>query len=139
MFCAGALVGGAVVIAAAHGDYSDHDNYGDHRQYGDAQVREQVESKKRALDNFSVGDSGINDRFVDGIRDIQQNQNYSVLDNALNNPGKYANDQRQFYSEINEDMKKQIEAGIAEDQAELEQLDAMINKINQIQLKMKKD
>ena len=138
MFVAGAIVigGGAAIVAGYddHSRYRDHDN---HSQYGDASVLEAIKKKKDQLQRQQREVASIRLRIAEEFRgDINQLcHEYAAnsLKKAADSPCQYSKDKKLLMCELKNELKLQLEEGIAEEKEKLKQIDALIDKINRME------
>ena len=129
-FIAGAVViGGAVVYVGGHDDYSDyHSRHSNHRKYGDAELRNQISRKENSVSNKESDVESLrwqmNENFNSRINELKREKNYSGLNSDPSNI---------IYS-VKADMRRELDAEISRDKQELESIDKMIARINEIAL-----
>ena len=131
MFIAGAVVVGGIIIA--HDDYSDHDRYSRYSEYGDSQLVNQINDLQYRVNNqeYDVNNfrSQIQNNFNSQINDLKREKHYSALSNS--SPSK-------MVQAIKKDMKRELNDSIKQEQKELENIDRMIARINEIELQQRK-
>ncbi len=126
------FVGGALVgIVAVYDDYSDHSKHSNHSnysRYGDAELvsrinnkQSQVGSQEWEVDQFR---EQMYDDYKERIRRLKQTKNYSALDQSVD----------YVVNRVKEEMKTELDLSIAQETAELRQLDNTIKKINEMAL-----
>ena len=124
----GALVG-IVVLHSNHSDYSDwrdHSNHSNHRNYGDSALRNEISTLEN---NVRTQESE-----VERLKN-QMNENYRNRINQLKNEKNYSGLSNQdVLNAVKSDMKREIENEISRDKQELEQIDKMISRINELEL-----
>ena len=147
------IVGGAiykVVSHSNHSNYGDHSNYSEHSdysdysahsKYGDAAVISEIQSKRDRYRNQKIAADDIQrkirEEFQDGIEMLRGKsgaENYKVLADAQNSPEYYINDFDLIKRRLQEDMTKQLEKEIADDQERLKEIDSLLARINEIEL-----
>lgn len=132
-FIAGALIVGGVIITHSdysdYRDYSDHRNHSNHRQYGDAGMVSAVNDKQNQVNRLAsdVGrqSNEMQSNFDARIRSLRDEKNYSALSNA-----KPSN----VVEAVKDDMRRELDASIAQERAALEKIDKMIARINELEL-----
>ena len=80
----------------------------------------------------------IERHFVKVIRDLQNKRKYGVLDFALIAPETFEDSKADFLRCLEDEMQQELDASIAEDQRQLEKLNHMLDRINNVQWTMKK-
>ncbi|MBR1419551.1 MAG: hypothetical protein IJ575_00615 [Selenomonadaceae bacterium] len=129
MFIAGAVViGGA---ALAHDNHSNYHDWSEYNEYQDAKLRAQIASKQDQYDSQSNYVSYLReqmiDNFNDGIRELRNEQYYIALDGI-----KWSDNFSEKWDEIKAEMRDDLNREIQAEQSELEQIDRMIEKINEL-------
>ena len=128
----GALVGGAVVWRAAYNDYSRYREHGNHRQYGDSALREAIKRKENEVrykeSDVESARQRMNDNFNSRINQLKREKSYSGLNYVPN----------MMVSEVKDNMRRELDREIQSDRDELAAIDAMIDKINEIELQSKR-
>lgn len=132
-----AAAGGALIWRMSHGDYSDHSNHSNHREYGDAALRNQISNKET--------DIRRKESDVESLRQ-RMNENFNSRINNLKREGNYptfysANDSlpSKIVDSVKNDMRRELDEEIARDKQELEAIDKMIARINELELQAKKE
>lgn len=127
-----AFVVGVIAVVAAWDDHSNYRDYDRHRQYGDSQIRSQissqesrVSSKENEVENLR---RRVNENFNNRIAELKREKNYPALNDA--NP-------QNIVDAVAADMRREIENEIAQDRQELAEIDRMIARINELELKAK--
>ncbi len=127
-----AAAGGVLVVGIIahddHSNYSDHSNHSRHNQYGDAALVQEINHqqkliarKKKEIREYA---GQIEREFSERIQELGQETNYDGLNAEYEN----------ILEEVKCDMKKEIEASIADEKAELERIDKLIARINELEL-----
>lgn len=136
-FIAGAvIIGGAAIYAGGHDDYSDyHSRHSNHRQYGDSALRNQISRKENAVSNKESDVESLrrrmNDNFNSRIKELKREGNYPTFYSADDSsPSK-------IIKSVKADMRRELDAEIARDKQELEAIDKMIARINELELQSK--
>lgn len=132
-----AAAGGALIWRASHGDYSDHSNHSNHREYGDAALRNQISNKESEISRKESD--------VESLR-RRMNENFNSRINELKREGNYqtfysANDSSpsKIVDSVKKDMRRELDDEIAKDKRELEAIDKMIARINELELQAKRE
>ena len=132
-----AAAGGALIWRASHGDYSDHSNHSNHREYGDAALRNQISNKESEISRKESD--------VESLR-RRMNENFNSRINELKREGNYptfysANDSSpsKIVDSVKNDMRRELDDEIAKDKRELEAIDKMIARINELELQAKRE
>lgn len=89
------------------------------------------------LHSKKLSHSEIERQFVKIIRDLQTKRRYGVLDFALIAPETFENNKADFLKCLEDEMQQEIDASIAEDQRQLEKLNHMLDRINNVQFTMR--
>ena len=121
----GGVVGVVVIGAVNHSDYSDHYNYS---EYGDSSELDEI---KKLEDEVNKKEKGIEaykrdakEKYQARLNELKQEETYASLDAAKAN--------------ILEDGKKEMQAEVAaeiqDEKQQLEYIDQMIARINEIEL-----
>ena len=134
MFIAGAVVVGGVIIA--HDDHSRHSQYDDysdaHSQYGDSQLRSEISNLESRVNNKSAEIENLRQQmennFQAKMEELSEERVYGSL---------YGAEPTYIIEEVKEEMKEEIEEKIKNEQSELEEIDKMIAKINELTLQAK--
>ena len=132
-FIAGAvIIGGAAIYAGGHDDYSRYREYTRHNKYGDAELRNQISRKENSVSNKESDVESLrwqmNENFNSRINELKREKNYSGLNSSPSNI---------IYS-VKADMRRELDAEISRDKQELESIDKMITRINEIELQVKR-
>lgn len=121
MFVVGVVAAGGIIFVyddhskhsnySDYGDYSAHSNHSAHSRYGDSAVRQDIADYENRI--------GRKENEVNGLRSDYQNlAHYDI-------------------GEVKAQQKRELEAEIANETAELARIDAMIAKINELELQAK--
>ena len=132
-FIAGAvIIGGAAIYAGGHDDYSRYREYTRHNKYGDAELRNQISRKENSVSNKESDVESLrwqmNENFNSRINELKREKNYSGLNSSPSNI---------IYS-VKADMRRELDAEISRDKQELESIDKMITRINEIEVQVKR-
>ena len=131
-FIAGAfIVGGAIIAHDDHSNYGDYSDHRNHRQYGDAGMVQAINDKQNEVDSLSYDldwhRQEMQQDFDSRIRELRSERNYSALGSSP----------KKMIDKVKEEMARELDAGIAKERQELAELDRMIGKINELELKAK--
>lgn len=134
MFVAG-VIGGAVVVGAAshgnHSDYSCHSRHSQYREYSDSELVRQIndmqDSVNRQETDLNTFRTQMKEKASRRLAELKKEGAYPALSSASENIGDLA-------EAVKRDMKRELEEGIKEEQAELAAIDQMIARINEIDL-----
>lgn len=131
MFVAGVVVVGGIIVAHdKYSDdyYSDHSRHSNHSKYGDSQIRSEINNLESRVGSKEAEVQKLrqrmNENFNSQIFALRQEKNYSALNGKADN----------ILAHIKTEMKREIETAIQEDQRELENINKMISKINELEL-----
>ena len=143
-FIVGAFGGGVIVYRASHDNYSDysdrysdHYNHSNHRQYGDSVLRNQISNKESEVNRKASDVESLrrlmNDNFNSRINELKREGNYPTFYSANDSsPSK-------IIDSVKKDMRQELDAEIAQDKRELEAIDKMIARINELELQAKRE
>ena len=131
------VIGVAVVGAAAHGNHSDYSCHRDHHrnyhEYGDSELRNQISNKENQVRSKDSDVENLrrrmNDNFNSRINELKREKNYS----ALNSPPS------DIVYRVKDEMRTELNSEISHDKQELEAIDKMIARINEIELQAKRE
>ena len=134
-FIAGVIVGGVAVIAYDdYSDYRDHSRHSRYTEYGDAQLVSQINDLERRVNSqeYDVNNfrSQMQHNFNSRIDNLRHEKNYSALYNATSSDNL-------VYS-VKQEMKRELDDSIKQEQKQLEDIDRMIARINEIELQNRK-
>ena len=134
-FVVGALAGGALLMVGASGDDDDeHSQHArrSHKEYGDSALRSQISSKESEIGRKETSVENLrrqmNENFSARINELKREKNYSGLDSS---PSK-------IISSVKADMRRELDKEISQDKQELEAIDKMIARINELELQAKR-
>jgi len=131
MFIAGAVVVGGIIVAYDdHSKYSRYDDYSDaYSKYGDSQLRNEIDNLENRVRNKEAEIQNLRKRMSDNynsqISSLKQEKNYDSF-----RTGTAYN----IVSRIKDEMKQELESEIQSSQNELEEINKMIAKINELEL-----
>lgn len=140
-FIVGAFGGGVIVYRASHDNYSDysdhysdHYNHSNHRQYGDSALVNAIDKKKNEID--------AKEDEVDRLREKME-ENFQTRVNQLKKERNYSSfnysDAEDIIDNVKEEMRDELDDEIARDKRELEAIDKMIARINELELQAKRE
>ena len=128
----GVVVGGAIVHGN-HSDYSCHTRHSNYREYGDSALRNQISNKENEVRSKDSDVENLrrrmNDNFNSRINDLKREKNYSGLDSPPS----------QLVNSVKNEMRSELDSEISHDKQELEAIDKMIARINEIELQAKRE
>ena len=132
-FIAGVVaIGGVVVIG--HGNYSDsHSRHSNYREYGDAALVNAIQNKKEEID--------AKEEEVDRLRE-EMEENFQARVEQLKRERNYSSfgysDAEDIIENVKEEMREELDAEISKERQELEAIDKMIARINELELQAKR-
>ena len=135
MFIAGAVVVGGIIVAYDdYSDYRDHDRHSRYSEYGDSQLVSQINDLQNRVNSqeYDVNQfrSQIQNNFNSRINDLKREKNYSALSSG--ETGDY------LIHSVKQEMKRELDNSIRQEQQQLEDIDRMIARINEIELQQRK-
>ena len=129
-------VGGAVVWRVAHGnhsDYSCHTRHSNHRQYGDSALVNAIDKKKSDID--------AKEEEVERLRE-QLEENFQTRLDKLKAERDYSSfgysDAEDIIENVKEEMREELDEEISQEKQELEAIDKMIARINELEREAKR-
>ena len=121
----GGVVGVVVIGAVKHSDYSDHYNYS---EYGDSSELDEI---KKLEDEVNKKEKGIEaykrdakEKYQARLNELKQEETYASLDAAKAN----------ILEDVKKEMQAEVAAEIQDEKQQLEYIDQMIARINEIEL-----
>lgn len=121
----GGVVGVVVIGAVNHSDYSDHYNYS---EYGDSSELDEI---KKLEDEVNKKEKGIEaykrdakEKYQARLNELKQEETYAPLDAAKAN----------ILEDVKKEMQAEVAAEIQGEKQQLEYIDQMIARINEIEL-----
>lgn len=121
----GGVVGVVVIGAVNHSDYSDHYNYS---EYGDSSELDEI---KKLEDEVNKKEKGIEaykrdakEEYQARLNELKQEETYASLDAAKAN----------ILEDVKKEMQAEVAAEIQDEKQQLEYIDQMIARINEIEL-----
>ena len=121
----GGVVGVVVIGAVNHSDYSDHYNYS---EYGDSSELDEI---KKLEDEVNKKEKGIEaykrdakETYQARLNELKQEETYASLDAAKAN----------ILEDVKKEMQAEVAAEIQDEKQQLEYIDQMIARINEIEL-----
>lgn len=132
-----AAAGGVIVWRVAHGNhsrYSDWRDHSNHRQYGDFALVNAIENKNKEIE--------AKEEEVDRLREKME-KNFQARVNKLKAERNYSSfnysDADDIIDNVKEEMRDELNDEIAQDKRELEAIDKMIARINELELQAKRE
>lgn len=130
------VIGVAAVGAAAHGnhsDYSCHSRHSNYREYGDSALRNQISNKESEVNRKATDVETLRrqmeNNFSERINQLKREKNYSGLNYSADS----------MINEVKNDMREELNSEISHDKQELEMIDKMIARINELELQAKRE
>ena len=121
----GGVVGVVVIGAVNHSDYSDHYHYS---EYGDSSELDEI---KKLEDEVNKKEKGIEaykrdakEKYQARLNELKQEETYASLDAAKAN----------ILEDVKKEMQAEVAAEIQDEKQQLEYIDQMIARINEIEL-----
>ena len=121
----GGVVGVVVIGAVNHSDYSHHYNYS---EYGDSSELDEI---KKLEDEVNKKEKGIEaykrdakEKYQARLNELKQEETYASLDAAKAN----------ILEDVKKEMQAEVAAEIQDEKQQLEYIDQMIARINEIEL-----
>ncbi len=134
MFIAGAVVGVVGVVVAGHTDYSDcHGNYS---RYGDASLQNDIQEKEMQIQQVNSELQNIKRLMKQDFENCFQGISLEapeLLPQDIQNRQRkkyYCEHPDEFKQIIQKNLQEKLEEQIAGEQAELEKIDGLLNRIN---------
>lgn len=134
MFIVGGVVAGIVVVGHdRHSDYDDYSDYSDYSEYGDSGLVQQVESAKaksnQAKRSLDQAEETLRAEYQNGLTKLEEK--YGDISTGSSDPQDFLREKDQLL----QNMKAKMEKDVQEAQKELDEINAAIQKINDMQLK----
>ena len=121
----GGVVGAVVIGAVNHSDYSDHYNYS---EYGDSseldvikKLEDEVNKKEKGIEAYK---RDAKEKYQARLNELKQEETYASLDAAKAN----------ILEDVKKEMQAEVAAEIQDEKQQLEYIDQMIARINEIEL-----
>ena len=121
----GGVVGVVVIGAVNHSDYSDHYNYS---EYGDSieldeikKLEDEVNKKEKGIEAYK---RDAKEKYQARLNELKQEETYASLDAAKVN----------ILEDVKKEMQAEVAAEIQDEKQQLEYIDQMIARINEIEL-----
>ena len=121
----GGVVGVVVIGAVNHSDYSDHYNYS---EYGDSieldeikKLEDEVNKKEKGIEAYK---RDAKEKYQARLNELKQEETYASLDAAKAN----------ILEDVKKEMQAEVAAEIQDEKQQLEYIDQMIARINEIEL-----
>lgn len=129
MFVAGAVVGAVgAAIVGGHSNYSDHYNYSRYSEYSDAEALLEIEKKEKAL---NAAQKSLNTK--EKLLKKQIDEELESIKQELDLP-EYVSEYT-LQEAVNRKYRDMLREEIEQDQLKVQEIDEVINKILNIQLK----
>ena len=134
-FIVGAVVAGGGILIASHDKYERYREYHhtQHTKYNDSEIRNQISNKENQVRSKDSDVENLrrrmNDNFNSRINELKREKNYS----ALNSPPS------DIVYRVKDEMRTELNSEISHDKQELEAIDKMIARINEIELQAKRE
>lgn len=132
------VVGVAVIGIISHDKHSRYSEsycrHSRHNKYGDAALVKEIEDKKNEID--------AKEEEVDRLREKME-ENFQTRVNQLKKERNYSSfnysDAEDIIDNVKEEMRDELDDEIAKDKRELEAIDKMIARINELELQAKRE
>ena len=128
---AGAVVGGVLVLG--HENHSNHSDYSDYSEYGDSYLIQQIEEakakKNQAKRNLDEAEETLRAEYQNGLNQLREK--YGNVPISSRNAQDFLRDKNQLLQH----MKFHMEGEVREAQQKIDDINAAIQKINNMQLK----
>lgn len=132
MFIVG-VIGGALVGAVAHGISSDYDDDSDYSEYSDADMIRKIEAAKaesrQAERSLSAAENAMQTEYQDALETLRDK--YGDIAPDAKNYEAFRKEKEQILAR----MKEKMESESKDAQNKVDEINAAIQKINQMQLK----
>lgn len=132
MFIVG-VIGGALVGAVAHGISSDSDDDSDYSEYSDADMIRKIEAAKaesrQAERSLSAAENAMQTEYQDALETLRDK--YGDIAPDAKNYEAFRKEKEQILAR----MKEKMESESKDAQNKVDEINAAIQKINQMQLK----
>lgn len=132
MFIVG-VIGGALVGVVAHGNYSDYDDYSDYSEYSDADMIRKIEAAKaesrQAERSLSAAENAMQTEYQDTLETLRDK--YGDIAPDAKNYEAFRKEKEQILARMKEKMERESKDA----QNKVDEINAAIQKINQMQLK----
>lgn len=139
-----AFVVGVIGVVVLHENYSRYNEHSNHYKYGDAEMRSKISNLQNQV-NRQKADA---DRFWEQMKydyesridQLKREHGYSALYNSGRSnlvDALRAEMRKELESSVSRD-KRELDESIQRERAELDQINKMINRINSIELNVKK-
>ncbi|MBR0261626.1 MAG: hypothetical protein IJQ85_07505 [Selenomonadaceae bacterium] len=129
----GVVVGGAI-IHGNHSDYSCHSRHSNYREYGDSALVNAIQNKKDEIDAKEDEVDRLREKMEENfqarVEKLKAERNYSSFNYS---------DAEDIIDNVKEEMREELDDEIAQDKKELEAIDKMIARINEIELQAKRE
>ncbi len=122
---AGGVIGGVIIGAINHSDYSDHYNYS---KYGDSsmiddikELEDKADKKEKDKEAYTLE---IEEIYQARINELKQEANYAFIDS----------EKAKILEVAKKEMQEKVAVEIQDERQQLEYIDRMIARINEIEL-----
>lgn len=139
MFVAG-VIGVVVVGVVSHGDYSDYSDHRNYSQYGDAYLVAEIKAKEAEIEkqrrDIELIQKRIDEKYRSALEVIQNEELLNEAYNKLNFDSQrlLVQSPLQFKEKLLSEITHKIEQSLEADKKRLNEIDALILKINKLQL-----
>ena len=121
----GGVVGVVVIGAVNHSDYSDHYNYS---EYGDSSELDEIKKLENEVNKKEKGIEAYKrdakEKYQARLNELKKEETYASLDAAKAN----------ILEDVKKEMQAEVAAEIQDEKQQLEYIDQMIARINEIEL-----
>lgn len=121
----GGVVGVVVIGAVNHSDYSDHYNYS---EYGDSSELDEIKKLENEVNKKEKGIEAYKrdakEKYQARLNELKQEETYASLDAVKAN----------ILEDVKKEMQAEVAAEIQDEKQQLEYIDQMIARINEIEL-----
>ena len=134
-FIVGAVVAGGGILIASHDKYERYREYHhtQHNRYNDSELRNQISNKENQVrskdSDVETLRRRMNDNFNSRINELKREKYYYALNYSADS----------IVREVKSEMRSELNAEISHDKQELEAIDKMIARINEIELQAKRE
>lgn len=130
------VIGVAVFGAAVHGNYSDyHSRHSDYHEYGDAALLKQIKNKeeevRHKVSNVEDLRRRMNEDFNSRVAQLRREKDYMTFYKNL--------PPANIIQSVKDDMRLELDYAISQDKQELEAINKMIARINELELQAKRE
>ena len=130
IFAVGVIVG---IVAIGHDNHSNYSDYSDYSEYGDSYLMQQVEEakakKNQAKRNLDEAEETLKAEYQNGLNQLREK--YGNVPISSRDAHDFLRDKNQLLQH----MKFHMEGEVQEAQKKIDDINAAIQKINNMQLK----